>query len=394
MPVAPAAGEHYGPAMAPSAAASALDLADHRARMVERYRHNWVSNLFDIGGRLSRRAVERLEQECGYARIRPSLGPFISLVWREPRPLIELAGQLAISRQACSKIARLAEEDGYVERIRANRGGRAQCVRLTKRGRELAEDSVRLIFEEQATYEDWIGEKRIRRFNSASSALFFVLGLQDQTDAGLGEAARRSIGVLPLVADRVELELRDRTRAKGYEGLQLSHTRLIALIGEGEMSVSEMARLQGVTRQATGVTVRNLESLGYVRRDAHETDGRAIRVRLTERGEALIRDTVASLEELEQEFRTTLGPRRFADLMNVAAELRAALALEEELSEVRGFVNQGSGPVAPDRAVPRDRELRAIASILETRIGEKAANRLGRILCDKPAPRRIESPID
>jgi len=355
--------------MAPSAAAPAL--ADHRARMVERYRHNWVSNLLDIGGRLSRRAVERLEQECGYARIRPSLGPFISLVWREPRPLIELAGQLAISRQACSKIARLAEEDGYVERIRADQGGRAQCVRLTKRGRELAEDSVRLIFEEQATYEDWIGENRIRRFNAASSALFFVLGLQDQTDAGLGEAARRSIGVLPL-----------------------SHTRLIALIGEGEMSVSEMARLQGVSRQATGVTVRNLESLGYVRRDAHETDGRAIRVRLTERGEALIRDTVAALEELEQEFRTTLGPRRFADLMNVAAELRVALALEEELSEVRGFVNQGSGPVAPDRAVPRDRELRAIASILETRIGEKAANRLGRILCDKPAPRRIGSPID
>ncbi len=359
-----------------------------RAEEIERYRSNWVSHLLEIGGHLSRRVVGRLESECGYARIRPSLGPFISLVWREPRPLTELAQQLSISRQACSKVARLAEQDGYVERVHPQKGDRAHHVRLTERGRELVADSVRLIFEEQAAYAEWIGADRLGRFNAASSALFFGLGLQDQTDAGLGEAARRSIGVLPIVADRVEEELLERIRAKGHEELQLSHTRLIALIGDGEMSVSDMARLQGVSRQATGATVHRLETLGYVRRDGDETDGRVIRVRLAERGAALIRDTLAALDELEASFREILGSSRFTDLANVASELHGAVALEEEMFDARGFINQGSGPVRLVGPAPRDRELRAIASLLEKRLGAKAAARLGRLLGPHSAGRR------
>ena len=368
--------------MPPPPAADPQRPAVDLAATVERYRHNWVGHIHHLGASLSRRTIERLERECGYPRIRPSLGPFISLVWREPRPLTELAQQLAISRQACSKIARLAEDDGYVERVLAQKGDRAQCVRLTKRGRDLAEDSVRLIFEEQSAWEARIGAGRLRRFNAASSALFFTLGLQDQTDAGLGKDARRSIGVLPLIADHVELELRERVRAMGHSGLQLSHARIVALVGDGALSVSDMARLQGVSRQATGVTVRSLESRGYVKRDALESDGRAIRVRLTEKGEALVRDTVATLEDLEAEFREKLGTRRFADFVNLAAELHQALTLEEELLEARAFEAPPTDPAERNGRAPRDRELRAIASLLEEKLGTSAASRLGRILCN------------
>ena len=148
------------------------------------------------------------------------------------------------------------------------------------------------------------------------------------------------------------------------------------------MSVSEMARVQGVSRQATGVTVRSLESLGYVEREIDAADGRAIRVRLSERGVALVFDTLAALDELEAELRERLGPRRFADLANVASELRGALALEEECFE-------GDDAIAPDgesaghaRGGPPDRELRAIATMLEAKLGSNAADRLGRLLCD------------
>ena len=189
----------------------------------------------------------------------------------------------------------------------------------------------------------------------------------------------------PIASSR---SFRARTRARGHEGLQLSHTRLIALLGDGERSVSEMARLQGVSRQATGVTVRGLESLAYVRRDAHETDGRAIRVRLAERGEVLMLDTLAALEELEEEYRATLGARRFADLVNVAAELHGALSLEDELFEARGRANAISGRVAPDRSPPADHELRTIASLLEERLGTRGATRLGRMLCDESSALR------
>lgn len=374
--------------MGPPAAATAHGSVSSFADAIERYQHNWVGHVLVIGSHLSRRTVERLERECDYAQIRPRLGSLLSLVWREARPLTELAAQLAVSRQACSKIVRIAEEGGYVERIPALGGHRAQCVRLTKRGRELAEDSIRLIFEEQASYERWLGAERMQRFNAASSALFYALGLHQRNDAALGEAARRSIGVLPLVADRLEQELRERTRAKGHGGLQLSHARLIALIGDGERSVSEMARAQGVSRQATGVTVRSLESLGYVEREIDETDTRAIRVRLSERGVALVFDTLTALDELEAELRASLGPRRFDDLVDVASELRFALTLAEECFEGADAVASDGEPVARGRSEPPDRELRAIATMLEAKLGANAADRLGRLLCDGTATAR------
>jgi DNA-binding MarR family transcriptional regulator len=371
-----------------SVAAETGDRAFERAAEIERYRDNWVHHVLGIAAELSRRVVDRLERECGYARIRPSLGPFISLVWREPRPLSELAQQLSISRQACSKVARLAEQDGYVDVGRHN-GDRTQLVRLTEHGRELVGDSVRLILEEEASYSERIGSDRLGRLNAATSSLFFGLGLQHQTDAGLGETARRSIGVLPIVANRVEEELHERTRAKGHDGLQLSHARLIALLGEGEMCVSQMARLQGVSRQATGATVRGLESLGYVRRDPHETDGRAVHVRLTGRGEDLIRDSLEALEELEQRLRKILGARRFADLVSVAAELHGVQALDEEILAARCSVNRSPVPVARASRTQKDRELRSIAALLEQRLGSETATRLGRLLCDKSAMRRV-----
>lgn len=366
--------------MARSATADVGDPVAGRAAAIERYRDNWVHHLLGIGQDLSRRLLDRLESECGYEKIRPSLGPFIALVWREPRPLVELAQQLSISRQACSKVARQAEESGYVERVDGQGGDRAQRVRLTERGRKLVEDSVRLVFEAEAFYADRIGVGRLRRFNAASSSLFFGLGLQDQTDASLGDAARRSVAVLPLVSARVEEELLEATRAKGHDGLQLSHARLIALIGDGERSVSEMARLQRVSRQATGATVHRLEALGYVRLDDHQTDGRAVHVRLAERGDALIRHTLGALEELEERFREMLGPRRFADLVNVAAELHRVLKLEAELD----VPSDSGSPVVElasrAGAAPHERELQAIASLLEQRLGAAAARRLGRIL--------------
>lgn len=357
---------------------------------MDRYRDNWVHHLLAIGQDLSRRLVHRLESECGYEKIRPSLGPFIALVWREPRPLTELAQQLSISRQACSKVARQAEQAGYVERIDGPRGDRAQRVRLTAQGRKLVEDSVRLVFESEAFYAERIGVARLRRFSAGASALFFGLGLQNQTDASFGDAARRSVGVLPLVSARVEEELLEATRAKGHDGLQLSHVRLISLIGDGERSVSEMARIHGVSRQATGATVQRLEALGYVRRDTHQTDARAVHVRLAGRGEELIRDTLAALEDLEQSLLAMIGSRRFLDLKNVAAELQRTLASEAELLAAS---DTGRRVVEFTSRVGRsaeDRELQAIASFLEERLSGTAVRRLGRILT-QGSPRGLKT---
>lgn len=353
------------------------------AAEVERYRDNWVRHLLGVARDLDRRVLTRLSDERGYEHIRPSLGPFLSLVWHSPRPLTQLAQALGISRQACGKLARLAEEPGYVERVDGNGEDRAQRIRLTRRGRELVQDAVHMISEAEVSYAERIGDDRLRRFITAAASLFYGLGLQHQTDPALEEAARRSIGVLPLIAHRVEEELRETTRTKGHDVLQLSHARLIALIGHEGARVSEMARRQGVSRQATSATVRSLESLGYARRETDEGDGRAVRVVLTRRGTELIRDSLQALEELERDFRKILGARRFSDLVSIASELHATLLTEAELIETALPRLDARAAAAQDDPSPSDSELREIAARLERRLGRDIAARLGALLSNR-----------
>ena len=88
-----------------------------------------------------------------------------------------------------------------------------------------------------------------------------------------------------------------------------------------------------------------------------------------------------TLDELGEAFRAEIGPRRFADFANVAAEIRAALATEADLAEGAEASSPRSTAAALTRSTPRDQELRAIASLLEEKLGAEAAGRLGRILC-------------
>ncbi|MCR9096622.1 MAG: MarR family transcriptional regulator [bacterium] len=337
---------------------------------VERYRDNWVRHLLGIAHDLERRVVTRLAVEGGYAPLRASQGPVLSLVWNEPRPLMQLAQALSISRQACTKLVQSIEQSGYVERVD---GERAQQVRLTRRGRQLVREAVRMILEAQSAYADRVGKARLDRFITAAASVFFDLGLHEQTDPTLGETARRSIGVLPLIARRVEEELRETTRAKGHDVLQLSHARLIALIGHEGARVSELSRLQGVSRQATSATVRSIETLGYARREADESDGRGVRVVLTRRGRTLIGDSLSALDELEGRFRGILGTRRWRDLRDVAADLHATLLAEDETLDV-------AVAAATGRITPSEPELRGVAERLVEHLGPEASSRLGDLL--------------
>ena len=73
-------------------------------------------HLIGVSRDLQSRVMHSLSEERGYCGLRPSFGPFLSLVWEAGRPLTAIAGELAISKQACSQLANLAEAAGYLER--------------------------------------------------------------------------------------------------------------------------------------------------------------------------------------------------------------------------------------------------------------------------------------
>lgn len=355
-------------------------------RAWSRYRDNVARHLIGVSRDLQARVSRCLSEDHGYRGLRPSFGAFLSLIWDEGRPLSGIASELGISKQACSQLANLVEGVGYLERRPNPEDRRSKLVMLTPRGRGLVEHGVRIILESESEYAALVGRDSYRRFTCALAELYQGLGLPTHADPALTAAASRSVGVLPLIAVRVQQELMQATIARGHEGLKMSHAQVLPLIGSGGGRIHEIARTQGVSRQAISAISQELEALGYLRRQPDPRDSRSVVLELTKRGAALIRDSVAALGELERTLRDIVGGRRLALLQRVARDLYHALQIETELLET------GSGPRNEARATRGKaargggQDIQQLAARLQRRLGSQDAARLAALL--EPGPRR------
>jgi DNA-binding MarR family transcriptional regulator len=193
-------------------------------------------------------------------------------------------------------------------------------------------------------------------------------------------SARQSIGVLPLIAVRIQRELMEATLARGHIGLKMSHGQVLPLIGPEGGRIHEIARIQQVSRQAVSATSQDLEALGYLRREPDPRDRRGVLLRLTRRGTRLIDDSVAALDGLERSFRDVLGSRRLAHLEQTASDLFYALQLEEEVFAADS--NRLSG-TSSERALSARRDgqdIRQLAARLRSQLGKRDTARLVALL--------------
>src|SRR5262245_45901274 len=306
------------PATAPRRRERAPTSARTSARW-SRYRGNAPRHLIGIARDLQSRALRALH-ERGFEGVRPSFTPLLARLWQEARPLTSLASELAISAQACSQLVGHVEAAGYLERRKNPDDGRSRVARLTPRGRALIEESVQILLACDREYAELVGAGAYQRFTTALAALYRGLGLPVHADSSLIARGGRSAGVLPVIASRIEQQLLETAIAHGHAGLKMSHGAVLQHIGPEGARIHEIARIQGVSRQATHATARELEALGYVQR-------RAGALALTARGAELIADSVAAIDALEGSFRAILGERRFAHVERVASDLYGALAL-------------------------------------------------------------------
>jgi DNA-binding MarR family transcriptional regulator len=283
------------------------------------------------------RAMRELGEERGYADLRPSFGPLLSLIAIQARPLGALAEQLSISPQACSQLVNLAEEAGYLERRSDPADRRSRLVTLTSRGEALVAEAVRVLRDVESDYRALVGKQAFARFTAALAALSQGLGLPTPAGPGREVTSLRTIGVLPLISVRLQQDLMDATAARGHAGLKMSHAQVLPLIGSAGARVSELARIQRVSRQAISATARDLEGLAYLRREADPRDRRGVVFRLTAKGDRLIEASVASLDQMDATFVRLLGTPRTRALEATARDLYQALHLEEEIFEARAI---------------------------------------------------------
>src|SRR5688572_5765493 len=92
----------------------------------------------------------------------------------------------------------------------------------------------------------------------------------------------------------------------------------------------------GVTKQAVGQLVEELEGMGVLTRSADTEDRRAKRVRFTPRGRRGLMLGLGVLREMENELATVIGQRRMEELHGTLTRLLAEL-------ESRGAAQSGRG---------------------------------------------------
>lgn len=141
-----------------------------------------------------------------------------------------------------------------------------------------------------------------------------------------GEADEHEVPLPALLtrAKDITIELLHRRLSEeGFEGIRYRHGSVFRFIEAEGSRLTTLAERAGLTKQAIGEVVGELERLGYVERAADPHDRRAKVIRLTERG---VEGQVAAarvLEEIEQRWARHLGQDRIAMLRQTVEEIIA-----------------------------------------------------------------------
>jgi DNA-binding MarR family transcriptional regulator len=139
---------------------------------------------------------------------------------------------------------------------------------------------------------------------------------------GLKQSRRLGIGRLLLMARRdflarLAVKLADRNDTAL---LQSSGALLPFIDLEGTRS-TELARRLGVSKQAVGKRIRELEEAGFLKRETDAADGRAFLVSFTDAGISYLLEMHRAITEVEREYDSLVGAGQMAATRNALARI-------------------------------------------------------------------------
>ena len=144
----------------------------------------------------------------------------------------------------------------------------------------------------------------------------------DAIESSLATFGRHNIGVLLQQLSRdFERRARNTLRGRGHTRLQPSHQVVFASLGRTGTRLTDLAQRAGMTKQAMGQIVDDLERLGYVERTPDPADGRAKIVRFTAAGLDFVCDAAEVLDGIWREYAALLGERELDQLQSTLRKL-------------------------------------------------------------------------
>lgn len=108
---------------------------------------------------------------------------------------------------------------------------------------------------------------------------------------------------------------------RGHGDVRPVHDFAIQAIAAGADDVSALGKRLGVTRQAAAKTIAGLEERGYVEREVDPDDLRRKRLRVTDRGFALVREGGEIFDDLREAWAKRIGHDQLVELETHLREL-------------------------------------------------------------------------
>lgn len=138
---------------------------------------------------------------------------------------------------------------------------------------------------------------------------------------GEGEVTLPIPALLAQAKDLMVHQLHRRLAAEGFEGIRYRHGSVFRFIDPEGSRLTVLAERSGLTKQALGEVVTELERYGYVERTADPNDRRAKIIRLTDEGRKGQLAAARILKDIEQEWARHLGRDRITALRRTLEEV-------------------------------------------------------------------------
>lgn len=106
-----------------------------------------------------------------------------------------------------------------------------------------------------------------------------------------------------------------------WNGLRQSHLRVISLVPPAGISVTDLGRRAGMTKQGCGQFVTKLVERGLLRTEADPDDRRVRWVRRTDEGQRTVETATAHILQLEDAWADSVGRDRYRTFRTVLEEL-------------------------------------------------------------------------
>lgn len=144
------------------------------------------------------------------------------------------------------------------------------------------------------------------------------------------EKAKRTVQLLFKAARLLNARAIGRIRARTDRPVRVAHTTVLPHVDLEGTRLTELARRLGVSKQAAGQLVDELEEMGMLERAPDPADARAKLVRFSKQGQAALLGGLGVLGEIEEEIREVVGDARMRAMHEALAAIVASVEEEEK----------------------------------------------------------------